>query len=66
MKIISQYLGLPKQVYILCIARLVTAMGAFVYSFSSLFMTTVLNMSEVATGYMMVVFAVASMVGAFV
>ena len=66
MNIISQYIGLPKQVYIICGARIITAMGGFIYSFNSLFMTSVLGLSEVATGYLLIVYALAGVAGAFV
>lgn len=66
MNIITQYKGLPKQVYIICITRVVTAMGGFIYSFNSLFMTGVLGLSEVVAGYMMIVFSLVGIAGAFI
>ena len=61
---IKQYRGLPRQVYIICFARIVTSMGAFIFSMNSLLMTTVLGLSEVATGYVMVMLAVCDIFGA--
>lgn len=60
----KQYRGLPRQVYMLCAARIITAMGAFVFSFSSLLMTGILGLSEIAAGYMMIASSLASIVGA--
>ena len=64
MHLISQYKGLPKQVYIICCARIITAMGAFIFSFTTLLMTGILGMSEIAAGYMSVAGALASLCGA--
>ena len=66
MGIFKQYTGLPRQVYIICFARIVTSMGAFIFSMNSLLMTTVLGLSEVATGYVMVLLAVCDIVGALI
>ena len=66
MGILKQYRGLPGQVYIICFARIVTSMGAFIFSMNSLLMTTVLGLSEVATGYIMVMLAVCDIVGALI
>ena len=41
-------------------------MGAFIFSMNSLLMTTVLGLSEVATGYVMVLLAVCDIVGALI
>ena len=64
MHLISQYKGLPKQVYIICCARIITAMGAFIFSFTTLLMTGILGMSEIAAGYMSVASALCSLCGA--
>ncbi len=66
MGIFKQYTGLPRQVYIICFARIVTSMGAFIFSMNSLLMTTVLGLSEVATGYVMVLLAVCDIAGALI
>ena len=63
---LSQYRGLPKQVYIICFARIVTSMGAFIFSMNSLLMTTVLGLSEVATGYIMLVLSAFDIAGTLV
>lgn len=64
MRLISQYKGLPRQVYMICIARIITAMGAFIFSFSTLLMTGILGMSEIAVGYVMIGLSLASTLGA--
>lgn len=66
MHLISQYKGLPKQVYIICCARIITAMGAFIFSFTTLLMTGILGMSEIAAGYMSVASSIASLSGAVI
>ena len=66
MHLISQYKGLPKQVYIICGARIITAMGAFIFSFTTLLMTGILGMSEIAAGYMSVASALTSLCGAVI
>lgn len=64
MHLISQYKGLPRQVYIICSARIITSMGAFIFSFTTLLMTGILGMSEIAAGYMSVAGAITSLCGA--
>lgn len=66
MHLISQYKGLPKQVYMICAARIIAGMGAFIFSFSTLLMTGVLGMSDIAAGYMTIVNSVASLIGAVI
>ena len=66
MNMLTQYRGLPRQIYIICFARIVTSMGAFIFSMNSLLMTSVLGLSEVATGYVMVLLAVCDIAGALV
>lgn len=66
MHLISQYKGLPKQVYIICFARIITSMGAFIFSFTTLLMTGILGMSEIAAGYMSVASALTSLCGAVI
>ena len=43
-RIIDQYYGLPHQIYLLFIARTITAMGAFVFPF--LTMLSLIHISE--------------------
>ena len=46
MQLISQYKGLKKEIYILFIGRLVTAMGSFVWPMLTFFLTTKLGLSD--------------------
>ena len=63
---LRQYLGLPRQIYIICFARIITAMGAFIFSMNSLLMTSILGLSEVTTGYIMVLLALCDITGALI
>lgn len=64
MHLITQYKGLPRQVYVICAARVITSMGSFIHSFTTLIMTGVLGMSDIAAGYMAVGQAVCALIGA--
>lgn len=66
MKFLSQYKDLPKRVYIICGARIITAMGMFIFSFTSLILTSILGFSEVTSGYVLMVSSICGIVGAFV
>lgn len=46
MQLISQYRGLKKEIYILFIGKLVTAMGSFVWPMLTFFLTTKLGLSD--------------------
>jgi len=48
--IITQYRGLPRQVYFLLIARTIVAMSSFVYPFLTLFLNNRIGMSESEIG----------------
>ena len=45
-QLITQYGGLKKEIYILFIGRLVTAMGSFVWPMLTFFLTTKLGLSD--------------------
>ncbi len=45
-QLFSQYAGLKKEIYILFIGKLVTAMGSFVWPMLTFFLTTKLGMSD--------------------
>ena len=47
---LTQYKGLPHQVYIILMARIISAMGMFVYPFLTLFLSSRLGFSEVDIG----------------
>lgn len=50
MKMIDQYKGLPKEVYVILAARIISAMGMFVYPFLTLFLSSRMGLSETAIG----------------
>ena len=45
-KLITQYRGLKKEIYILFVGKLVTAMGSFVWPMLTFFLTTKLGLSD--------------------
>ncbi|MFA7661038.1 MAG: MFS transporter [Anaerovoracaceae bacterium] len=47
---LTQYKGLPHQVYIILLARIISAMGMFVYPFLTLFLSSRLGFSELDIG----------------
>lgn len=64
---LTQYKGLPKQVYILSISRAVISMGMmFVYPFLSLLLTSRLGYSEMEASYIVVIASIASTLGTLV
>ncbi len=64
---LTQYKGLPYQIYLLSATRAVIAMGMmFVYPFMSLFLTIRLGYTTVEAGYIMVLTAIGNMVGSLI
>ncbi|WP_419023143.1 MFS transporter [Emergencia sp.] len=67
MNFLTQYKGLPKQIYILSISRAVISMGMmFVYPFLSLLLTSRLGYTEIEASYIVVVASIASTLGTLV
>lgn len=54
-KVMLPYRGLPKEIYILFIAHVVNAVGAFVYPLLTLILTKKLGFSEAETGFWVLV-----------
>ncbi len=54
-KVISAYSGLPHQIYILFISRIINRMGDFVHIFLTLFLTTRMGMDEKETGFFLMI-----------
>ncbi|GAB1476759.1 MFS transporter [Bacillota bacterium] len=50
MRILNQYKGLPPQIYIILLARIISAIGMFVYPFLTLFLSSRLGYSELEIG----------------
>lgn len=64
MNYLTQYKGLPEQIYILSISRAVVSMGMmFVYPFLSLLLTSRLGYTEVNASYIAVIASIASTLG---
>lgn len=67
MQFLNQYKGLPGQIYIILLARIISAMGMFVYPFLTLFLSTRMGFSEVKIGKFMLIVALtyipAAMIG---
>lgn len=61
MKIINQYKGLQKEIYILTIGKMVTAMGSFVWPILSFFMTLHLQLDDATTALIMAGFMIFSL-----
>ncbi|MBQ3107797.1 MAG: MFS transporter, partial [Firmicutes bacterium] len=55
--LISQYMGLPKQVYLLTISRLICATGYFVYPFVTLYLSTAEGYGESTIGWFTFMFS---------
>ena len=66
MNYISQFRGLPKQVYILCFVRWITGMGSLVFTFSSLILTGMVGLTTRQAGFVAMSYAAANVVGAIV
>ena len=64
MRMVSQYRGLPKQIYFLCVVRLIEEMGLmFVFPFLSLLMTQRLGFSTIQAGFLMLITSACSTAG---
>ncbi|WP_324825931.1 MFS transporter [Sinanaerobacter sp. ZZT-01] len=63
MNAIRQYSGLPKPIYLLSLARMITAMGMFIYPFLSLLLNTRLGYNEFQIGKVMLYIAAANIMG---
>ncbi|MBQ6370817.1 MAG: MFS transporter, partial [Firmicutes bacterium] len=64
MNSLTQYRGLPRQVYYVAFTRLIMEMGImFVFPLMSLLLTEQLGFSTIETGYLMTTVAVISLLG---
>ena len=63
-RIIDQYYGLPHQIYLLFIARTITAMGAFVFPFLTMFLSSRLHYDETQIASYLLLMAFATILGA--
>ena len=65
--LLSPYKKLPREVYVIFFARIIVAMGAFVYPLMTLFLTKKIGMTESMAGYYIALFGIifvpASLIG---
>ena len=66
MKIISQYFGLPRPIYILFIARTINSLGYFIFPFLTLFLSTRIGLSQTAVGFFLFLASVVYIPGSIV
>lgn len=66
MNYLSQFRGLPRQVYILCLVRWISGMGSLVFTFSSLILTGMVGLTTSQAGIVAMLYAAANVVGAIV
>lgn len=59
-RIINNYKGLPKEMYIICFAKLINRLGDFVVPFLALYLTQKIGMTTVASGFIV---TLASVIG---
>ena len=58
-RIVTQYRGLPHQIYILLVARIIVAIGGFVYPFLTLFLSDRIGLSDQEIGVFLFIIALA-------
>lgn len=63
-KLIEQYKGLPKQVYIILTARTIAAMGAFVFPVVTMFLSSRLHFSDQVISYYLLALSLSYMIAA--
>lgn len=63
MNAIKQYAGLPGQIYLLCVVRVITCMGMFIYPFLAMLLKSRLGFSELQIGQVMLLIAGANIGG---
>ncbi|MDD2301735.1 MAG: MFS transporter [Eubacteriales bacterium] len=66
MNYINQFRGLPRQVYCICLARMIIGIGSMIFMFFSLLMTRILGFTEFQAGLGFLLMAVSSVGGAIV
>lgn len=66
MKFITQYQGLPKQIYVLFIARTINSLGFFIFPFMTLFLSSRIGFSESDIGIFLFLASVVYIPGAII
>lgn len=64
--LIGQYKGLPKQVYVVLVARTIAAMGSFVFPVATMFLSSRLHFSDQVISYYLLSLSLSYMVAAVV
>ncbi len=65
MGVISQFRGLPRQVYLLSFVRIIMSLGSLVFPFLSLMLSTQLGFTTFQTGCVMIVVSAGNIIGSF-
>ncbi len=63
MKYLDQFRGLPRQIYLICICKIIMGVGSMTYAFSSLILRSILGLSEVKVAWVMLAMALCSITG---
>lgn len=66
MNVISQYRHLPKEIYIIFTARVISALGSFIYPFLTMFLSRKLGMDESVIGTYLLVSSIVSIPGVII
>ena len=66
MNYINQFRGLPRQVYYVCLSRMIIGIGSMIFMFFSLLLTRVLGFSEVQTGMAFFLMSICTVAGAII
>lgn len=66
MKFITQYKGLPKQIYVLFIARTINSLGFFIFPFMTLFLSSRIGFSDSEIGIFLFLASVVYIPGAII
>ncbi len=64
MNYINQFRGLPRQVYCICLARMIIGIGSMIFMFFSLLMTRILGFTEFQAGLAFLFMALSNVAGA--
>lgn len=64
MNFINQFRGLPRQVYCICLARMIIGIGSMIFMFFSLLMTRILGFTEFQAGLAFSLMALSNVAGA--
>ena len=64
--IFKQYRGLPREIYILCVSRIINSLGGFVFPFLTLFLNEKMGMPEDQMGFFMMTVSLVTIPGAII